>query len=326
MTVRCPAAIAAIAVAALAAATPTSAQSGYPNRTIKIVAPFPAGAPVDSVARLVADRLEKAWGQPVVVENRGGGGGIVGTNAAAKSPADGYTLLFTSTSPLAAAPALTRSVPYDSVRDFAPIWAINASGLVVVINPMLPIATLGELVQYSRAHPGRLSFASSGHGTTQHLAGEMFMARTGAKLVHVPYRGGFAGMSDLMAGHVQVMFDSLGNTLQNIRAGKLRALAVLRAKRSAQLPDLPTAGEAGVAGAEMSGWLGLFAPAGTPQEILDKLTATLLPAMREPETMARLIELGNEDDVMTGEVVMRRLAQDRALFAEIVEKAGIEPQ
>src|SRR5262249_50740514 len=137
MTVRCPAAIAAIAVAALGVATPTLAQSGYPNRTIRIVAPFPAGAAFVSVARLGADRLEKAWGQPVVVENRGGGGGIVGTNAAAKSPADGYTLLFTSTSPLAAAPALTRSVPYDSVRDFAPIWAINASGLVVVVNPAL---------------------------------------------------------------------------------------------------------------------------------------------------------------------------------------------
>jgi len=326
MTVRRPAAIVVIVAAALGAGTAASAQSGYPNRTIKIVAPFPAGAPVDSVARLVADRLEKAWGQPVVVENRPGGGGIVGTNAAAKSAADGYTLLFTSTSPLAAAPALTKSVPYDAVKDFAPIWAINASGLVVVVNPALPIGTLAELVEHSRAHPGRLSFASSGHGTTQHLAGELFMARTGAKLVHVPYRGGFAGMSDLMAGHVQVMFDSLGNTLQNIRAGKLRALAVLRNRRSAQLPDLPTAAEAGVVGAEMGGWLGLFAPAGTPPDVLDKLTAALLPVMREPETMSRIIDLGNEDDVMTGQVVMRRLAQDRALFTEIVEKAGIEPQ
>jgi len=326
MTVRRSAAIVAIVATALSVGTPVLAQSGYPNRTIKILAPFPAGAPVDSVARLVADRLEKAWGQPVVVENRPGGGGIVGTNAAAKSAPDGYMLLFTSTSPLAAAPALTKSVPYDAVKDFAPIWAINASGLVVVINPALPIGTLGELVEHARAHSGRLSFASSGHGTTQHLAGELFMARTGAKLVHVPYRGGFAGMSDLMAGHVQVMFDSLGNTLQNIRAGKLRALAVLRNRRSAQLPDLPTAAEAGVVGAEMSGWLGLFAPAGTPQDVLDKLTGALLPGMREPETMARLIELGNEDDVMTGEIVMRRLAQDRALFAEIVERAGIEPQ
>jgi tripartite-type tricarboxylate transporter receptor subunit TctC len=312
--------------AVLVAVAPASGQEAYPNRTIKIIAPFPAGAPVDSVARLIADRLERAWGQPVVVENRGGGGGIVGTNAVAKSAPDGYTLLLTSTSPIAAAPALNKSVPYDAVKDFAPIWAINASGLVVVINPGLPLKTLGDLVRAAREQPGKLSFASSGHGTTQHLAGELFMARTGAKLVHVPYRGGFAGTTDLMAGHVQVMFDSLGNTLNNIRSEKLRALAVLREKRSPQLPSLPTAAEAGVIGAELNGWLGLFAPSGTPAATLDKLTATLVPSMREPAIMARLIELGNEDDVMTGDVVMRRLAEDKVLFAEIVEKAGIKPE
>jgi tripartite-type tricarboxylate transporter receptor subunit TctC len=318
--------IVAILGAILFTVAPASGQEVYPSRTIKIIAPFPAGAPVDSVARLIADRLERAWGQPVVVENRGGGGGIVGTNAVAKSPPDGYTLLLTSTSPIAAAPALNKSVPYDAVKDFAPIWAINASGLVVVVNPGLPIKTLGDLVRAAREQPGKLSFASSGHGTTQHLAGELFMARTGAKLVHVPYRGGFAGTTDLMAGHVQVMFDSLGNTLNSIRSEKLRALAVLREKRSPQLPSLPTAAEAGVVGAELNGWLGLFAPAGTASAILDKLTATLVPGMREPAIMARLIELGNEDDVMTGDAVMRRLAEDKALFAEIVEKAGIVPQ
>ncbi len=316
----------AIWATVLVAVAPAAGQEAFPNRTIKIVAPFPAGAPVDSVARLIADRLERSWGQPVVVENRGGGGGIVGTNAVAKSAPDGYTLLLTSTSPIAAAPALNKSVPYDAVKDFAPIWAINASGLVVVINPGLPLKTLGDLVRAAREQPGKLSFASSGHGTTQHLAGELFMARTGAKLVHVPYRGGFAGTTDLMAGHVQVMFDSLGNTLNNIRSEKLRALAVLREKRSPQLPSLPTAAEAGVIGAELNGWLGLFAPSGTPAATLDKLTATLVPSMREPAIMARLIELGNEDDVMTGDVVMRRLAEDKALFAEIVEKAGIKPE
>jgi len=318
--------VAALAAAVLLGGTPVSAQSAYPSRTIKIIAPFPAGAPVDSVARLIGDRLERAWGQPVVIENRGGGGGIVGTNAVAKAAPDGYTLLLTSTSPLAAAPALNKSVPYDAVKDFAPIWAINASGLVVVVNPGLPIHSLADLVRSAREHPGKLSFASSGHGTTQHLAGELFMARTGAKLVHVPYRGGFAGTTDLMAGHVQVMFDSLGNTLQNIRSDKLRALAVLRSQRSAQLPDLPTAAEAGVIGAELSGWLGLFAPAGTPPDIVGKLTATVLPAMREPSAMARLIELGNEDEVMTGDIIIKRLAEDKALFAEIVEKAGIKPE
>jgi tripartite-type tricarboxylate transporter receptor subunit TctC len=322
MTVRI---LAVIAVILLCASVPASAQT-YPNRTIKIVAPFPAGAPADSMARLVADRLEKAWGQPVVVENRGGGGGMIGAALVAKAESDGYTLLFTSSSPLASAPALTRAMPYDSVKDFAPIWAVNSSGLVVVVNPAQPIRTLAELVQHARAHPGKLSFASSGHGTTQHLAGELFMARTGVRLVHVPYRGGFAGMTDLMAGHVQVMFDSLGNTLQNIRAEKLRPLAVLRPKRSAQLPDLPTAAEAGVVGVDMVGWLGLFAPASTPQAILDKAIGTLGPAMKDPETVRRLIELGNDDDFFIGAALRERLAEDRKLFAEIVEKAGIEPQ
>jgi tripartite-type tricarboxylate transporter receptor subunit TctC len=317
---------AAVAATVLLAVAPASGQETYPSRTIKIIAPFPAGAPVDSVARLIADRLERAWGQPVVVENRGGGGGIVGTNAVAKSAPDGYTLLLTSTSPIAAAPALNKSMPYDAVKDLAPIWAISASGLVVVVNPALPIKTLTDLVRIGREQPGKLSFASSGHGTSQHLAGELFMARTGAKLVHVPYRGGFAGTTDLMAGHVQVMFDSLGNVLNNIRSEKLRALAVLRDRRSPQLPSLPTAAEAGVNGVELGGWLGLFAPAGTSPAIRDKLTSTLVPATREPAIMARLIELGNEDDVMTGDIVMKRLAEDRALFAEIVEKAGIVPQ
>ena len=317
---------AAIAATVLLVVAPASGQETYPSRTIKIIAPFPAGAPVDSVARLIADRLERAWGQPVVVENRGGGGGIVGTNAVAKAAPDGYTLLLTSTSPIAAAPALNKSMPYDAVKDLAPIWAISASGLVVVVNPELPIKALTDLVRFGREQLGKLSFASSGHGTSQHLAGELFMARTGAKLVHVPYRGGFAGTTDLMAGHVQVMFDSLGNVLNNIRSEKLRALAVLRDRRSPQLPTLPTAAEAGVNGVELGGWLGLFAPAGTPPAIRDKLTSTLVPATREPAIMARLIELGNEDDVMTGDIVIKRLAEDRALFAEIVEKAGIVPQ
>jgi tripartite-type tricarboxylate transporter receptor subunit TctC len=317
---------AAIAATLLVVVAPASGQEAYPSRTIKVIAPFPAGAPVDSVARLIADRLEKAWGQPTIVENRGGGGGIVGTNAVAKAAPDGYTLLLTSTSPIAAAPSLTKTMPYDAVKDFAPIWAISASGLVVVVNPSLPIYTLADLVRVGREQPGKLSFASSGHGTSQHLAGELFMVRTGAKLVHVPYRGGFAGTTDLMAGHVQVMFDSLGNVLNNVRSGKLRALAVLRDRRSPQLPSVPTAAEAGVKGAELDGWLGLFAPAGTPPAILDKLTTTLLPAMQEPTTMARLIELGNENEVMTGDVVMKRLAENRALFAEIAEKAGIVPQ
>jgi tripartite-type tricarboxylate transporter receptor subunit TctC len=314
-------------VVALCCAAPASlAEIAYPDKPIKIVNPFPAGSPVDFVGRLIANKLEIAFGQPALVESRSGAGGVVGANSVAKSAPDGYTLLVTTPSTVATAPALVKSLPYEPLRDFAPIWAVNSGGLVVVVNPSLPIKTLGELVQYARAHPGELSFASSGHGTTQHLAGELFMARTGVKLLHVPYRGGAPATTDLIAGHVHVMFDSLSNTYQSIQAGKLRALALLRPKRNALFPDLPTAAEAGVQGVETSGWIGLFAPAATPKDILGKLTGTVATAMQDPETVKRLVEAGNDNDFMVGEVLGKRLADDIRLFAEVVAKAGIEPQ
>jgi tripartite-type tricarboxylate transporter receptor subunit TctC len=209
----------------------------YPDRPIRIINPFPSGSPVDVIGRLVADRLEKAWGQPVLVESKSGAGGTVGANFVAKSPTDGYTLLVTSTSPMVSAPALNKSLPYDPVRDFAPIWAVTSSGLAVVVNPALPVKNLVELVAYAKAHPGQVSYASSGFGSVQHLAGELFNARTGAALAHVPYRGGAPATNDLIGGHIQVMFDSIGNTLANIDAGKLRGSR--RARHRAQRLDRP---------------------------------------------------------------------------------------
>lgn len=318
----------AAAVAALwvGAGASSHAQTAYPDRTIKIVNPFSAGSPVDFVGRLIARKLEAAWGQPVLVEVRSGAGGTIGANFVAKAAPDGYTLLVTSPSTITSAPVLVKGLPYDPVKDFAPIWAVHSGGLVVTVHPSLPVRTLGEFVQYARERPGRLSFASTGHGTTQHLAAELFMARTGIKLVHVPYRGGPTANTDLIAGHVQVMFDSLSNTYQAIQTGKLRGLALLRPKRSSLLPDVPTAIEAGVAGIDMVGFLGLFAPAGTPQDILDKLSGTLGPAMSDPETIERLIAGGNENEFMLGGVLAKRVADEMNLFAEIAEKAGIKPQ
>lgn len=197
---------------------------------------------------------------------------------------------------------------------------------MLVVNPALPVKTLGEFVRYAREHPGKLSFASTGYGTTQHLAAELFMARTGVKLVHVPYRGGPAGNTDLIAGHVQVMFDSLSNTYQSILTGKLRGLALLRPRRSALLPDVPTAVEAGITGVDMVGFLGLFAPAGTPQDILDKLAGTLGPAMSDAETVDLLIAGGNENEFMLGAVLAKRVADEMNLFIEIAQQAGIKPQ
>ena len=216
----------------LAASFARAAELTYPDQPIRIINPFPSGSPVDVIGRLIDDRLEKALGQPVLVESKSGAGGTLGANYIAKSPPDGYTLLVTTGSTLATAPALYRSLPYDPIADFAPIWAVKSSGQVVVVNPALPVTSLQELVQYTKAHKGEVSYASSGFGTVQHLAGELFVAHTGAPLTHVPYRGGAPATNDLIGGHIQVMFDAIGNTLQNIQAGKLRALAVLRAQRA----------------------------------------------------------------------------------------------
>jgi tripartite-type tricarboxylate transporter receptor subunit TctC len=311
---------------ALAICVPAHAQTTYPERTIKIINPFSAGSPVDYVGRLIASKLEAAWHQPVVVEIRNGAGGSIGANFVAKSVPDGYTLMVTSASAITSAPVLVKGLPYDPIKDFTPIWAVQSGGLVVVVNPALPVKTLGEFVQYARERPGRLSFASSGFGTSQHLAGELFMARTGIKLVHVPYRGGPAGSTDLIAGHVQVMFDSLSNTYQSIKTGQLRALATLRPKRSVILPELPTASEAGVAGVDMVGFLGLFGPVGLPPPILDKLIGTVGPAMSDSETAERLVAAGNENEFMLGDALGKRVAEDTRFFYELAEKAGIAPQ
>jgi tripartite-type tricarboxylate transporter receptor subunit TctC len=310
--------VALFLLAALAASSFARAEATYPDQPIRIIDPFPSGSPVDVIGRLIADRLEKALGQPVLVESKSGAGGTLGANYVAKSPPDGYTLLVTTGSTLATAPALYRALPYDPIADFAPIWAVKSSGQVVVVNPALPVKSLQELVQYAKAHKGEVSYASSGFGTVQHLAGELFVAHTGAPLTHVPYRGGAPATNDLIGGHIQVMFDAIGNTLQNIQAGKLRALAVLRTQRARVLPDVPTAAEAGVPGVELNGWVGLFAPAATPRPILDKLISTLAASTTDQELTKRLMAAGAE----LGE----RVRQDKDTIAAIVKAAGIQPE
>ena len=313
-----------IAGAAFCFSALAQAQS-YPDRPIRIINPFPPGSPVEFIGRLVSERLSKAWGKPVLVESRSGAGGTIGADFVAKSAPDGYTLLVTTPSTLAVAPALYKVLPYAPIKDFAPIWSITSSGLVVVINPKLPAHSLAEFIQYARSNPGKVAYASSGVGTTQHLAAEQFKARTGLDLLHVPYKGGAPASMDLMAGHVQVMFDSLTNVLSAVRDGRLRALAVLRAKRSAAMPDVPTAAEAGVNGVEQPGWIGLFAPAATPPEVVSKLVSVTTHEMADPDVVARMSASGN-DTAVAGAELGRRLVIDKALFAEIVKKAGIQPE
>ena len=306
--------------------TPVFAQTTYPDKPVRIVNPFPPGSPIDFAGRLLVERLGKAWGKPVLLESRSGAGGTIGTNFVAKSAPDGYTLLVTSSSPLAVAPALYQSLPYDPIKDFAAIWSVTSAGLVVVVNPGLPVKTLAELVQYARSNPGKLSYASSGVGTTQHLAGELFKARTGVDLLHVPYKGGPQASIDLMAGQMQVMFDTISNVRVNVLDKRLRALAVLRPKRAPALPDVPTAAQAGVHGVEQPGWIGLFAPSATPREVLASLVKTTSKEMLDPDTVARLVTGGNDADFVVGGDLARKLAEDKVFFAEIVRRAGIQAE
>ncbi len=301
------------------------AQVSYPEKPIRIINPFPPGSPVDFIGRLAAERLQRAWGKPVLVESRSGAGGTIGADYVAKSPPDGYTLLVTTPSTLAVAPSLYKVLPYEPLRDFAPIWSITSSGLVVVVNPKVPAHNLSEFIQYVKANPGKVAYASSGVGTTQHLAGEAFKARTGLDILHVPYKGGAPASADLMSGQVQVMFDAVTNVMGAVKDGRLRALAVLRAKCSRALPDVPTAAEQGVTGVEQPGWVGIFAPAATPPDVVAKLVSTLTHEMAEPDVVARMAASGNDTPV-SGAQLGRQLAEETKLFAAIVKRAGIQPE
>lgn len=297
---------------------------GYPDKPVHIINPFPPGSPIDAVGRLLAQRLGTVWSQPVVVESKSGAGGTVGATFVATAPPDGSNLLVTSQSPITVAPLLYKSLAYEPTRDFAPVWGIASSGLVIVVTNTLPARTLAELVQYAKANPKALAYASSGNGTIQHLAGELFIARTGTPLLHVPYRGGAPAATDLMGGQVHVMFDSLSNQLASIRAGRVRALAVMRPTRSAALPDVPTAAEAGSPGVEMRGWIGFFAPRAMPAPALATLRADALRTMRGPEVDKALAALGLDGEVLDAEAFGRYVQADMVQVREIVRAANIQ--
>ena len=304
-------------------AQPVLAQLAFPEKPVRVINPFPPGSPVEFVGRLFADRLSKVWGKPVLLESRAGAGGTIGAAFVAKSAPDGYTLLVTTPSTIAVAPALYKTLPYDPVKEFAGIWAVHSAGLVVVVNPKLPIQSISDLLAYAKNNPGKVAYASSGVGTTQHLAAELFKSRTGADLMHVPYKGGAPASADLMAGHVHVMFDALSNVRAAVLDGRLRGLAVLRSKRARALPDLPTATEAGISGVEQPGWIGLFAPSATPKDILARLVTTTAKEMADPDVVAKLMGAGNDNEYTVGDELTRKLAADNLLFAEIVKRAGI---
>jgi tripartite-type tricarboxylate transporter receptor subunit TctC len=313
---------AAATVAAAALAVLAAAQAPYPSKPIRMVVPFPAGGTTDLLARAAAQKLTESTGQPVVVDNRPGAGGNIGAELVAKAPADGYTLLMGTVGTHAINPGLYAKMPYDHVKDFAPVILVAGVPNVLVVNPALPVNSVQELIAYGRANPGKLNFASSGSGTSIHLSAELFKTMTGVQMAHVPYKGSAPALQDLVGGQVQLMFDNLPSSLALIKGGKLRALAVTSAQRSSALPDVPTVAEAGVPGFEASSWFGLLAPAGTPPEVIAKLNGEVARWLATPEAKEKLAAQGAIAAGQSPEDFARHIAAETAKWQKVVKESG----
>lgn len=314
----------ALACAALAAAAAAHAQS-WPAKPVRLVVPFAAGGSTDIVARTIAQKLNEAWGQSVVVDNRAGGSTVIGTDIVAKAPPDGYTILVTP-APFTIVPSLMRKLPYNPHTDFEPITLVNTTPLVVVVHPGVPAHNVKELIALAKQKPGALFFASTGNGGTPHLAMEMFKLQTHVNLVHVPYKGTPPAVTDLLAGQVQLMFANTLSVLPMVKSGRLRAIAISSAKRSAATPDIPTVAESGVPGFEAVTWFGMLAPTGTPQPIIERLNAEITKAVMSREVHDRLIAQGADPITMTVPQFTAFFHAELAKWAKTVKAAGVTIQ
>src|SRR4030095_5020494 len=276
----------------LALVSPLACAQTYPTKPIRLVVPFPPGGATDILARDVAQKLSDAWGQSFVVDNRPGAGGNIGSELVAKAAPDGYTLEMGTVGTHAINASLYAKMPYDHVKDFVPVILVAGVPNVLVVNPSVPVNSVAELIAYAKANPGKLNFASSGNGTSIHLSGELFKVMAGVQITHVPYKGSAPALQDLLGGQVQLMFDNLPPSLPQIKAGKLKALAVTSTTRAAALPDVPTMAESGLPGFEASSWFGVLAPAGTPPAIVAKLNAEIGKWLASPEAKEKLAKQG----------------------------------
>ena len=313
--------MAGIACCLLAATGPAAAQS-WPTRPVKLVVPFPPGGPLDTIGRAIAQKLTEDWHESVIVENKAGAGGNIGADFVAKSAPDGYTVVMGALSTHAVNPSLYAKMPYDAQKDFAPITLVAITPNVLVVNPSLPVHSVKELIAYAKAHPGKLSFGSGSIGSAGHLAGELFKVDTGVDMVHVPYKGAAPAMQALLAGDTQLMFDNLASSMAQVKAGKLRALAVTTAQRSSFAPDLPTLAEAGVPGFDISTWFGLLAPAGTPPAVIEKWNASVTRILSAPDMRARLAAQGAEASPDTPAEFSKFIATEIAKYARVVKASG----
>ena len=310
-------------LASLFVAAAALAQGSYPNHAVTLVVPFPPGGGTDTGARILAQRLGQKWGQAVVVENKGGAAGQIGADLVAKARPDGYTLLMGNIGTQAINPSLYKKMPYDAATAFMPISLVAELPLAMMVNLQVPAKTVKEFIALAKAQPGKLSYSSSGAGGAPHLAAEMFKQATGSFIVHVPYRGGGPAISDLLAGHVQLSFMTVLEASGHIKNGKLRALAVTSAQRVSALPEVPTLAENAVPGFNSIRWIGLLAPAGTPREIVDKISADVREVLASDEVRSKLIELGAAPQGNTPAQFAALIEGDRKRYARIIEERKI---
>ncbi|MET0203319.1 MAG: tripartite tricarboxylate transporter substrate binding protein [Casimicrobiaceae bacterium] len=311
-----------LAAAAAAFAPAASTQTPYPTKPVRVVVPFPAGGTTDLLARAASQKLSETWVQQALVDNRPGAGGNIGAELVAKAAPDGYTLLMGTVGTHAINASLYPKMPYDHVKDFAPVILVAGVPNVLVVHPSLPVNSVQELIAYAKANPGKLNFASSGSGTSIHLSGELFKVMTGVQMTHIPYKGSAPALTDLVGGQVQLMFDNLPSSLAFIKAGKLRALAVTSAQRSPALPDVPTVAESGVPGFEASSWFGLLAPAGTPRDIVTKINADTQKWLASPDAKDKLAAQGAVAAGGSPEDFAKHIQAETAKWARVVKESG----
>ena len=317
-------ALSMMAAAVMAFAPAAALCQAYPTKPVRVVIPFPPGQATDVIGRVVVQKLGDALGKGFIVDNRPGANGIVGIETVVKSPADGYTLLITPSGSLVINPSLYSKLSYEPLKDLAPIALLGLIPLVVVAHPSLPVKTIPQLVALAKSKPGALSYASSGPGSAQHLAMEMLKYRTGLDILHVPYKGSAPAVTDLIAGQVQLMFDTVASSLPMIRDKRVRALGVGLARRSAVLPDVPTLDEAGVKGFQVAGWAGFLAPAKTPPAIVQQLNAETLKILGQADVKERIVGLGMEPSSTTPEEFAAFMKSETAKWAQAVKLSGVK--
>ncbi|WP_287952059.1 tripartite tricarboxylate transporter substrate binding protein [Diaphorobacter sp.] len=314
--------LASLAVAAAGALPLGALAQNFPTKPITIIVPFSAGGTTDILARIVGQGLTTELGQSVVVDNKPGAGGNIGGSLAAKAAADGYTLFMGTVGTHAINQSLYKKMPFDPVKDFAPLSRVATVPNLLVAHPSQPFKTVKEMIAYAKANPGKITFGSPGSGASPHVSGELFKSMTGTDLLHIPYKGSAPAMTDLLGGQTSVMFDNMPSAIQHVRSGKLRPIAVTTAKRSPELPDVPTIAEAGVPGYEATSWFGMFAPAGTPKPVLDKLHAALIKVLNQADVKKKIAEQGGDVVAETPEQFAAFIQAESVKWGKVVKESG----